>query len=154
MSIACVFFFSSRRRHTRCALVTGVQTCALPIFGHIDLDTLSLGEGGRFSVILSAERPAGYDGDWYRLPANARTIGIREASYDWENEIDSRIAIERLDDAGDHRRPSMDAIAHRLERLAGFPERHEERRGGKTCGSEGRSRRWGYNSRKTTKQYT
>src|SRR3546814_7324700 len=26
----CVFF-SSRRRHTRCALVTGVQTCALPI---------------------------------------------------------------------------------------------------------------------------
>src|SRR3546814_1318223 len=26
-----LFFFSSRRRHTRCALVTGVQTCALPI---------------------------------------------------------------------------------------------------------------------------
>src|SRR3546814_10415615 len=26
-----MFFFSSRRRHTRCALVTGVQTCALPI---------------------------------------------------------------------------------------------------------------------------
>src|SRR3546814_8716118 len=34
-SVSCVvvgiFFFSSRRRHTRCALVTGVQTCALPI---------------------------------------------------------------------------------------------------------------------------
>src|SRR3546814_20334455 len=29
--IVHVFFFSSRRRHTRCALVTGVQTCALPI---------------------------------------------------------------------------------------------------------------------------
>src|SRR3546814_9687123 len=31
--IMCLFyfFFSSRRRHTRCALVTGVQTCALPI---------------------------------------------------------------------------------------------------------------------------
>src|SRR3546814_5780256 len=27
-----LFFFSSRRRHTRCALVTGVQTCALPIY--------------------------------------------------------------------------------------------------------------------------
>src|SRR3546814_3140549 len=27
-----MFFFSSRRRHTRCALVTGVQTCALPIY--------------------------------------------------------------------------------------------------------------------------
>src|SRR3546814_1819121 len=29
--VFCLFFFSSRRRHTRCALVTGVQTCALPI---------------------------------------------------------------------------------------------------------------------------
>src|SRR3546814_1647555 len=29
-----LFFFSSRRRHTICALVTGVQTCALPILGH------------------------------------------------------------------------------------------------------------------------
>src|SRR3546814_9754785 len=29
--LLCFFFFSSRRRHTRCALVTGVQTCALPI---------------------------------------------------------------------------------------------------------------------------
>src|SRR3546814_2230177 len=29
-----LFFFSSRRRHTRCALVTGVQTCALPIFAY------------------------------------------------------------------------------------------------------------------------
>src|SRR3546814_1738533 len=32
--VKCVFmcFFSSRRRHTRCALVTGVQTCSLPIY--------------------------------------------------------------------------------------------------------------------------
>src|SRR3546814_5339060 len=32
MILCFIFFFSSRRRHTRCALVTGVQTCALPIF--------------------------------------------------------------------------------------------------------------------------
>src|SRR3546814_9057075 len=31
-----VFFISSRRRHTRCALVTGVQTCALPILNGIE----------------------------------------------------------------------------------------------------------------------
>src|SRR3546814_15993126 len=30
-----MFFFSSRRRHTRCALVTGVQTCALPIYARL-----------------------------------------------------------------------------------------------------------------------
>src|SRR3546814_18028884 len=51
------FFFSSRRRHTRCALVTGVQTCALPILlnadvrrrvSHIRLKWLS--EQGQVSV--------------------------------------------------------------------------------------------------------
>src|SRR3546814_3346578 len=31
-SVFLLFFFSSRRRHTSCALVTGVQTCALPIY--------------------------------------------------------------------------------------------------------------------------
>src|SRR3546814_10452767 len=34
---ACHFFFSSRRRHTICALVTGVQTCALPICDYLYL---------------------------------------------------------------------------------------------------------------------
>src|SRR3546814_2848707 len=43
------FVFASRRRHTRCALVTGVQTCALPIFfeqsyGGIDGDSASSAE--------------------------------------------------------------------------------------------------------------
>src|SRR3546814_1922855 len=39
-----LFFFSSRRRHTRCALVTGVQTCALPISGlHTHQQALAMG---------------------------------------------------------------------------------------------------------------
>src|SRR3546814_15420364 len=37
------FFFSSRRRHTRCALVTGVQTCALPISSAYQLRPKSRG---------------------------------------------------------------------------------------------------------------
>src|SRR3546814_2859825 len=62
-----VFFFSSRRRHTRCALVTGVQTCALPIcaertralsmHGEGKLDELSLSEAltaGRRAFVLAA----------------------------------------------------------------------------------------------------
>src|SRR3546814_2091624 len=36
-SMLLFFFFSSRRRHTSCALVTGVQTCALPICEGADL---------------------------------------------------------------------------------------------------------------------
>src|SRR3546814_5736341 len=37
MCSCIVFFFSSRRRHTRCALVTGVQTCALPIYYRVSI---------------------------------------------------------------------------------------------------------------------
>src|SRR3546814_2190310 len=36
------FCFSSRRRHTRCALVTGVQTCALPISAHLKAHAASI----------------------------------------------------------------------------------------------------------------
>src|SRR3546814_6557779 len=49
--VSSVCYFSSRRRHTSCALVTGVQTCALPIF--VD-DVLVMGR---------AEAAAGGDGD-------------------------------------------------------------------------------------------
>src|SRR3546814_12953427 len=45
--------FSSRRRHTRCALVTGVQTCALPIFFAV-LDSVEEGDAGK--VALSRAR--------------------------------------------------------------------------------------------------
>src|SRR3546814_6143057 len=40
-----LLFFSSRRRHTRCALVTGVQTCALPISGREGAVTQLLADG-------------------------------------------------------------------------------------------------------------
>src|SRR3546814_9063593 len=50
MFFYCVFFFSSRRRHTRCALVTGVQTCALPIYVEYDIsDQLTLKGGIRYT---------------------------------------------------------------------------------------------------------
>src|SRR3546814_11670937 len=45
------FFFSSRRRHTRCALVTGVQTCALPICLKIVIDCAN---GAAYQVAQSA----------------------------------------------------------------------------------------------------
>src|SRR3546814_13453729 len=46
MYVYIVFFLSSRRRHTRCALVTGVQTCALPILGISGdgIDVLAFGD--------------------------------------------------------------------------------------------------------------
>src|SRR3546814_16266837 len=59
-----LFFFSSRRRHTRCALVTGVQTCALPIFSLVIVAVIVWGTWGllRESVTLSlAAVPSGID---------------------------------------------------------------------------------------------
>src|SRR3546814_3062312 len=47
-----VLFFSSRRRHTRCALVTGVQTCALPI-------SAALAPGGWLVVEAFSKAQAG-----------------------------------------------------------------------------------------------
>src|SRR3546814_768113 len=48
-----VFFFSSRRRHTRCALVTGVQTCALPIYPAI---TYTLIADDKFPILVCDRR--------------------------------------------------------------------------------------------------
>src|SRR3546814_4269302 len=63
MSVAIVFFFfSSRRRHTRCALVTGVQTCALPIYERramADEQGCALQRLGRFG---EGRLPASRDG--------------------------------------------------------------------------------------------
>src|SRR3546814_18603677 len=48
--------FSSRRRHTRCALVTGVQTCALPIYANAELSAQRLRNAGvqRFYLVSHA----------------------------------------------------------------------------------------------------
>src|SRR3546814_7262236 len=55
------FFFSSRRRHTRCALVTGVQTCALPIYTNINLSgaLIYTGTGDSSDRIWTANGAAG-----------------------------------------------------------------------------------------------
>src|SRR3546814_10093575 len=66
LSCAVCFFFSSRRRHTRCALVTGVQTCALPICGGVRFGEQSLLRGeltvGMFRFDPSSPTLPGYSG--------------------------------------------------------------------------------------------
>src|SRR3546814_90278 len=81
-----MFFFSSRRRHTRCALVTGVQTCALPI-SRARADLIAFLEiagrpGGGEKVVAAGLLPAA----WLRagapeplrdVPPAARVAAIR-----------------------------------------------------------------------------
>src|SRR3546814_6596676 len=85
------FFFSSRRRHTRCALVTGVQTCALPISNvavHaggmlLGLSALPFGSSDITDAIASAfgtrrfeaERLKCVSGSAMASPADHREIG-------------------------------------------------------------------------------
>src|SRR3546814_8071074 len=74
----CVFFFSSRRRHTRCALVTGVQTCALPIYwltcqrcSPVDVATRRLPSSRPASAVSTVSRTS----PLVVTPISARQIG-------------------------------------------------------------------------------
>lgn len=81
-----------------------------------DLDQLTLGDDGYFSVILSNERPEGYDGDWWELHPRARRLLVRTCACDWKHEVDSRMSIERLDDGGADMTP--EEIASRISDMA------------------------------------
>ena len=80
-----------------------------------DLDDLQLDADGYFSVILSAERPDGYTGDWWELDPRAPRLLMRKCSCDWKNEVDARVAIDRLDDNGTDMTP--EEIARRFSDL-------------------------------------
>src|SRR3546814_17331551 len=90
-----MFFFSSRRRHTRCALVTGVQTCVLPISGlrrSGEDDALADGGGKKRRVVIGQGLG--------RLP---RKDGTRAAAIEDEaggklGEIDARFRNQRSDE--------------------------------------------------------
>src|SRR3546814_8579539 len=71
------FFFSSRRRHTSCALVTGVQTCALPI------SVVLKGDAETYRPISEVIRKTHYHG-LDLIPANLHL-------YNAEYEIASRL---------------------------------------------------------------
>src|SRR3546814_8617291 len=79
--IICCFFFSSRRRHTRCALVTGVQTCALPPDDRVagrDLPNPASGGGHRGGRRLSARQRGRAAAHRQRDPGTVRCLRSEE----------------------------------------------------------------------------
>src|SRR3546814_9603882 len=78
-----LFFFSSRRRHTRCALVTGVQTCALPISAAATLPVFGFERG---AILSDARNVAQGRQAAVRLPAAAALVkpyASATAHYAW-----------------------------------------------------------------------
>src|SRR3546814_4633521 len=90
-----IVFFSSRRRHTRCALVTGVQTCALPISEGV-LRALNeraiLVSGARTN---RANRQREIDEGEAQLAALRRILGLA-ADADLSAKLPDQAAIERV----------------------------------------------------------
>src|SRR3546814_7458649 len=92
----CVFVvFSSRRRHTRCALVTGVQTCALPIFrSHIDGSEHRLTPARSIGIqeLLGADVTMAFD-ECTPFPADHRTAAESMRSEEHTSELQSLMRI-------------------------------------------------------------
>jgi hypothetical protein len=92
----------------------------------IDFDTLDLGTDGAIDLILSSDRPADWAGDWRALDPAAKTLAVRQASYDWGAGTDARLTIERVDRPVATTRLTPDETARRLSRLVSHPERFAE----------------------------
>ncbi len=64
---------------------------------HLDLAALKTDAEGRYDLLLSAEKPAGYGGDWWRLDPGATRLMLRMVSADWGKEAEPTFSLERVD---------------------------------------------------------
>src|SRR3546814_15412630 len=132
------FFFSSRRLHTRCALVTGVQTCALPISSCTSC--LARAEGLRLVIPPGQQTPAlvtRCNGSQRDVARRAEGRGLRAAIGEaalW------RQADGRGNHPGDRAEPRVPAPNAGRRKTLQQATRSEERRVGKECCSTCRYR--------------
>lgn len=84
---------------------------------HLDLATLKTDEAGNFSVLVGAERPQGYTGDFWKLEPDARRLLVRLVSSDWGHEVQPALAIERVSGPMGWRRTSAEDLTARLRAL-------------------------------------
>src|SRR3546814_14880539 len=117
------FFFSSRRRHTRCALVTGVQTCALPISGADEPDQADRIAAPRGTDLSRQSETAD-------IPRHARTGRRKDADGLWQRPDARHGGVDRAD----RRRPLATGAAG--ARLCIFARRDRVGPGGLTVRKE------------------
>lgn len=93
-------------------------------FGYFDADELTVGPNGELDVLFSAERPAGYQGDWLPLHPDTEFIMVRNRAYAWGDEREASLAIERIGASPLKPRLSIGQIDGRIrELLGGFAQR-------------------------------
>lgn len=83
----------------------------------LELANLKTDDQGRFDVLLSIDKPADYEGDWWELHPGTLRLMMRQVSSDWSHQVDPSISIERIDIPVERARPSAEAMEDRLRRL-------------------------------------
>jgi hypothetical protein len=94
--------------------------------GHrLDIDDrdIEIGPTGDFELLFSAERPAGYVGNWTPIDPAANLMMIRARSYDWGAEADPRLSIECLSPVGIKAPLTPEEVIERIRLMAKFPVR-------------------------------
>src|SRR3546814_8305845 len=84
------FFFSSRRRHTRCALVTGVQTCALPIWSRL------VGEAPETVIVCLEPQPIELAEGYWLLPAPLQYKRTQDDPTTWFDHAETPDGAKRI----------------------------------------------------------
>ncbi len=90
-------------------------------YSDIDDGDLQIDANGDFELLLSAQRPAGHTGNWLQIKPGATVLMTRYRSYDWEGEVDPRMAIRCLDPVGPKPRLTPDQILERIRQMAAMP---------------------------------
>lgn len=83
----------------------------------LDLANLRVDRQGRFDLIVSPVRPAGYEGDWWELQPNTTRLLLRTVNADAAAEHDPTISIERLDIPPQRSRIPASVLEQRLRDL-------------------------------------
>lgn len=77
--------------------IQGITAAPWDISGYCDLDDLRLEAGGDIEILLSENRPSGYDGNWIHLDPDTKFVLLRNRAYCWGEEREAFFGIERLD---------------------------------------------------------
>ena len=102
----------------------GLHEVPGPPLRMLDVDSLEIASDGRFSVLMSCEKPEEFRQDWWQLDPRATSISIRQAAYDWDGEVDGRFAVECLDKWPPPSRPTVNDLSRHLGEVARFADRY------------------------------